>query len=178
MKKLILVGVLAGAMMFSLCACGGEETNTTAPADNQSAVQETAEENAETPEVEAGVEKDLPEGDYEEVGDGTLYLVNQSGTTENGDEIIVYPDMNSIPFAYVDYQLWDLDGSVQTYIYLDGTEIDKQQIGEGYQGSLFLDSEWQVSEGVHKVETVQYADNDPANEITFYRSETYTVKAN
>ena len=167
MKKIILTSLLSLTMVFAFCACGNNEE----AGDTEQAAETTT-------EATAAVQRDLPEGDYEEVGDGTLYLVNQSGTTENGDEIIVYPDMNSIPFAYVDYQLWDLDGSVQTYIYLDGTEIDKQQIGEGYQGSLFLDSEWQVSEGVHKVETVQYADNDPANEITFYRSETYTVKAN
>jgi hypothetical protein len=38
-----------------------------------------------------------------------------------------------------------------------------------------LVEQWEVSEGMHKVEAVQYAGNDPANEMTFYRTAEYKV---
>ena len=109
------------------------------------------------------------------MGDSTFYIAGSSGATENRDTILIYPDIESIPFAYVDYELWDMDGTVQTYIYLDGVEMDKQQAGEGYQSSIPLENEWQVSAGSHKVEAVQYEGNDPSGTISFYCSAEYTV---
>jgi hypothetical protein len=38
-----------------------------------------------------------------------------------------------------------------------------------------LVEKWEVAEGIHKVEAVQYAGNDPANEMTFYRSAEFKV---
>ena len=199
MKKKIVAQILALCLSAALCACGGTTASSTsgssdkdevavetetssdqAPDAQETDKQEVSDTEAESPASESSTpvslpERDLPESDYADTGDGTLYLVSASGSTENGDEILVYPDMDSIPFAYVDYELWDLDGSVLTYIYLDGVEMDKQQVGGGYQSSLSLEEEWQVSEGQHKVEAVQYEGNDPAGEITFYRSAVFTV---
>ena len=83
--------------------------------------------------------------------------------------------MDSIPFAYIDYELWNLDGSVLTYIYLDGAEIDKQQVGEGFQSTTPLTDKSQVAEGKHTVTAVQYEENDPAGKIIFFRSAEFTV---
>lgn len=163
MKKMIIAGFLTLTMAFAFCACGSGEGS--------------AGQSDEATESAAEVQRDLPEGDYEEIGDGTFYIASASGSTENGDEIIVYPDMESIPFAYIDYELWDMDGSVLTYIYVDGVQVDKQQVGAGYQASIDLQENWQISEGDHVVEAVQFADNDTSGEMTFYRSATYTVKA-
>ena len=202
MKKKIVAQILAFCLSAALCACGGAsatstsgssdkdeapvetETTETTP-DQSSGAQETDTQDASGDEAEAPAsdtsapvsvpERDLPESDYADTGDGTFYIASASGSTENGDEVLIYPDMDSTPFAFVDYELWDLDGTVQTYIYLDGVEMDKQQVGAGYQSSLSLEEEWQVSEGPHKVEAVQYEGNDPAGEITFYRSAVFTV---
>ena len=172
MKK-ILALLLMIVMVFAFTACGGasDEGQT----DDQQTVAE--EETTATP---TKAERDLPEGDYEDVGDGTFYLTGPSGSTENGDEIVIYPDMDSFPHAFVGIELWDLDGSVQTHIYVDGVEMDKQQVGAGYQGSIDFDDEslWAITEGEHEVEAVQYADNDPSKDITFYRAVKYTVKNN
>jgi hypothetical protein len=127
---------------------------------------------------DSGAESVLPAGDYSDIGNGTFYISNASGSTENGDDIIVYPDMNSFPFAYIDYELWDLDGSLITYIYLDGIEADKQQVGTGYQSSLLLTEKSQITDGKHKVAAVQYKENDPSGEIVFFRSADFTVKKN
>lgn len=202
MKKRIVAQILAFCLSATLCACGGTaatdtsgnsdkdeaavETEATEPAPDQSSdaqetdTQEASGDEAEAPASETSTsasapERDIPESDYADVGNGKFYIASASGSTENGDAVLVYPDMDSIPFAYIDYELWDMDGSVQTYIYLDGVEIDKQQAGEGYQSSIPLEEEWQVSAGTHKVEAVQYEGNDPSGTISFYRSAEYTV---
>ena len=203
MKKRIVVQILAFCLSAALCACGGTaatdtsgssdkdvaavETEATEPAPDQSSdaretdTQEASGEEAEAPASDSSTpvsspERDLPESDYADIGDGTFYIASASGSTENGDEVLVYPDMDSIPFAYIDYELWDLDGSVLTYIYLDGAEIEKQQVGEGFQGTIPLTDKSQVTEGKHTVAAVQYEGNDPAGKILFSRSAEFTVK--
>ena len=169
MKRWI-VCILSICMVFALAACGSKSSEPVST-ENSEATEVT-----ETTETSADVQRDLPEGDYEEVGNGTLYVVGASGSTENGDEIVVYPSMDSIPYGYVGYELWDMDGSVLTYVYVDGVEVDKHQIGAGYQSSVDLTEEWQITEGEHIIEAVQYADNDTTGEMTFYRSGKYTVR--
>ena len=199
MKKKIIAQILAFCLSAILCSCGGTAaTSTSGSPDKDQATVETETstdqpsdaQETDTPELSGAEteapasdtstpapspERDLPESDYADTGDGTFYIASASGSTENGDDVLVYPDMDSTPFAYVDYELWDLDGTVQTYIYLDGVEMDKHQVGAGYQSSLSLEEEWQISEGPHKVEAVQYKGNDTSGEITFYRSAVFTV---
>lgn len=197
--KTIIAQIIALCLSAALYACGGKAATSTPGSSEQdkatvetetspgqtSDVLETDTQESSEAEAEAAVsdtptpvsspERDLPESDYADIGDGTLYIASASGSTENGDEVLVYPDMNSTPFAYIDYELWDMDGTVQTYIYLDGVEMDKQQVGAGYQSSLSLEEEWQVSEGPHMVEAVQYEGNETSGRITFYRSAVFTV---
>lgn len=199
MKKRIVVLILTICLSAALCACGGTKATSTSGSSNkdeaavetesssdqlsdtqEADAQEVSGIEAEAPTPDSSTpasapERNLSESDYDDIGDGTFYIASASGSTENGDEILVYPDMDSNPFAYIDYELWDMDGTVQTYIYLDGVEMDKQQVGEGYQSSISLDEEWQVSAGTHKVEAVQYEGNDPSGTISFYRSADFTV---
>ena len=179
MKKRIITAIIIGIVSIALFACGGSsispdgnQTTNTSASSTTSVVESKSDTSGD---AASEPERDLPEGDYEEIGDGRFYIRNASGTTENGDEIVVYPSMDSYPFAYVDYELWDMDGSIQTFIYLDGYEMDRVQAGAGYQASLMLVEQWEVAEGMHKVEAVQYAENDPANEMTFYRTAEYKV---
>ena len=171
MKKFLAI-MLTLTMLIAITACSNSSTEE-AQANDQDAVTEEAASEVQTPE------RDLPEGEYEDIGDGSFYLTGPSGSTENGDEIVLYPEMDMWPHASVGIELWDMDGSIQTFIYVDGVELDKKQVGAGYQGSLDFDDDslWAITEGEHKVEAVQYADNDPANDMTFYRSVAYTVKA-
>jgi len=145
MKKIILTSLLSLTMVFAFCSCGNNEE----AGDTEQAAETTT-------EAAATVQRDMPEGDYEEVGSGTFYISGPSGSTENGDEIIIYPDMDAIPFAFVDYELWDMDGSVLTYIYVDGVQVDKQQVGDGYQSSIDLQEEWQITEGDHVYKLRKY----------------------
>ena len=180
MKKLLSI-ILLGAMVVSICSCGGSSTDKE-NADKKTTEAETVTEavvesiTEQAPEATTEKQRDFPEGDYQDIGSGTFYISNASGTTENGDEIIVYPDKDSIPMAYVDIELWDMDGKVLTYIYVDGIFYDKQQVGEGYQASIDLMEESQVTEGDHIIEVVQYPDNNTEKEMSFYRSAKYTVK--
>lgn len=185
--------LVAAALVMGITACGGsssggsnvaESVQTETLAESQTETEKPQETAAETaaeqtePETVVVPERDLPEGDYEEIGEGSFYITSPSGSTENGDEIILYPEMNTWPHADIGIEFWDMDGSVQTFLYVDGIEMDKHQVGAGYQGSISFDDDslWAITSGDHKVEAVQYADNDPAGEMTFYRSAVYTVK--
>ena len=163
------VDALTGGLVTSL-----NNLEDTLPSEDE---EKTSKANAS---AAAAPERDLPDGNYKEIGNGTFYLRGPSGSTENGDKIILYPEMDTWPHASIDIELWDMDGSVQTFIYVDGVEMEKQQVGTGYQGSIsFGDDElWALTDGKHKVEAIQYQSNDPSKDITFYRSETYTVKNN
>lgn len=145
----------------------GQPSDSQGTSTQEVAVQET---DTQTPD------SSTTESDHTDVGNGTFYIGSASGSTENGDEILVYPDMDSIPFAFVNYELWDMDGTVQTYIYLDGVEMEKEQVGVGVQASISLEEKSQVTEGKHTVTAVQYKGNDPEGEIVFYRSAEFTVK--
>ena len=135
MKKRIITAIIIGIVSIALFACGsssispdGNQTTNTSASSTTSVVESKSDTSGdvvsesvepvesaatENNEEAADLERDLPEGDYEEIGDGRFYIRNASGTTENGDEIVVYPSMDSYPFAYVDYELWDMDGSIQ-----------------------------------------------------------------
>ena len=157
-------------MIFALAACGGKPSGS-------ANTDQTEKKTEATTEKATTVQRDLPEGDYEELGSGSFYLSGASGSTENGDEIIIYPDMNALPYAHLDIEQWDMDGSILTYVYIDGVKVKEKQVGAGLQSSMGLQEEWQVTEGDHIVEAVQYADNDTSGEMVFYRSAKYTVKS-
>lgn len=162
MKKLVF-SLLVFVLVAIACACGNTETIS-----NES--------NEKKENIVKAPERDLAEGDYQDIGNGSLDLINESGSTAEGEDIVVYPDMDWEPYANVDYECMDMNGSVLTYIYFDGVEVDKQQIGDGLQTSISLDKKWMVTEGEHTVEAVQYADNDTSGEMIFYRLQKFTVK--
>lgn len=172
----VFVLMMAISMIFVFASCGGNSAEDTSAEEPKTATEETAE--AEETPTAAAPERDLPEGSYEDKGDGGFFLASPSGSTRDGADVVLFPDKNSSPMAFLDYELEDMDGSVQTFLYIDGVEMDKQQVGAGYASSFMLgeDSLFALTDGEHKVEAVQYADNDPSGEMTFYRAETYTVK--
>lgn len=170
MMKKILVLLMVAMMTISMAACGSNESSDSKEESATEAEPEVVEEEVKTPE------RDLSEDDYEEIGNGTFNITGPAGSSEDGTEMVFYPDMDSYPYADVGYELWDTDGSVLTYIYVDGIEQDKQQAGAGYQSSIMLTEEWQVTEGAHTVEAVQYKDNDTSGDMQFYRKQEYIIK--
>ena len=157
MKK-IFYAFLIFAISVCFVACGSEDTSTS--------------KNSE----EATVERDLPEGDYSDMGDGMMYISTESGTSENGNVPIIYLDPEEeVWVLQIGMYTEGFNGSLISYINVDGVEISKEQLGDA-QISIDLEKD-QLTEGKHKVEVVQYTDNDKSKDMVTYKSAEYEVKS-
>lgn len=162
-NKKIFTTCLAVMIALTLVACSGNK--------NRNTKEETKTENTAVAEKEetktAPVEKT-------EVGQGTLYLENESGTTENGDPIVIY-DGGDTQLMQIDLNTNDFDGSKLTYVYVDGDLVTKEQFGDS-QTSLDLESK-HLKEGTHQVVLKQYENDDEKTDPVTVKFASYEVKS-
>ena len=157
MKKKIIITLLLTSMVFTTWGCG----NQTKPA-------KTTEQSKEQDQ-----EKDLPEGDYQDTGSGTMFLSTPGGTSENGNVPVIY--VSDEILLQIGLDTLDFDSSKLSFIYIDGMLYGKEQLGES-QISLDL-SENSLSVGKHSVEVLQYEGDSPENTMVTYKSASYEVKS-
>lgn len=106
---------------------------------------------------------------------GEFYIENESGSTEYGEDVILYvsPDHENDVYS-LGITSYGLDGSILTYIYVDDELNTKEQLSDTMTSiSISGDA---LSEGKHKVKAVQYADNDEGGEILYEKTEEYEVQ--
>lgn len=63
--------------------------------------------------------KDLPDGDYSDMGAGTMYLNTAGGTSENGNVPVLF-ESSDIVTDQMDVNTSDFDNTKLSYIYIDG----------------------------------------------------------
>ena len=108
-------------------------------------------------------------------GEAAFYLINESGSTADDDEIIVYAapehdyDMIGLGISTSGF-----DGSQLTYIYVDDELLQKDQLSNTSTDIMLTGSA--LDEGAHTVKAVQYADDSESGDILLEMSEKYTVK--
>lgn len=146
MKKIHLITI--ALLTLCLTACGKQETS--APAS-----------------------KDLPDGNYTEIGEGTVYLSTVSGTSENGNVPVVYTDSDT-SMLQIGLDSSNFNGGNLSYIYVDGYLLDKIQMGDS-QNTLTLQDN-SLATGIHKVEIVQYENDDTASTMITYKTTSYEIK--
>lgn len=177
MKKEIIVLLLAGLMCNSVVACGGKEQS-----DPQTQEDVVTDDNASPSKDSAvadedngaeSIERDLPDGDYSEIGSGEFFISTSGGTSESGNVPVLFVQDESLIQIGVDTT--SFDGSKLSYIYIDGMLSVKEQLGDS-QCSLDLAGD-SLTPGIHKVEVVQYDGDDPGNEMVTYKSASYEVKS-
>lgn len=144
MKRIIVCLI---AVTLLLCACSGSEATTPA-------------------------KKDFDGSAYSDTGAGTFYLINESGTTENGNTITVYADKNTTVTS-IGADAFGFDGSVLSHIYIDGMEHSKEQLAES-QITITLEKET-LAPGTHTVECVQFENDDVNGTVITYKSGQYEV---
>ena len=146
------------SMLIAITACGEskEQTETKAPGASENVI-----------------EKDLPEGVYEELGEGTAYVSTAGGTSENGNVPVIYAEPDIIVMQ-IGLNAWDFNGNALSFVYIDGMLIDKMQLADT-QTSLNLQQN-QLTDGLHKVEVVQYENDDPSAAMITYKAMQYEVK--
>lgn len=123
------------------------------------------------------LKKDIPEGQYSDMGKGEFYISTPSGTSEKNKIPVFFVDKDEL--AGKDYEsgvdlgiyAWGFDGSKLSTIYVDGVSQGKEQLADT-QTSLFV-SEKLTTVGTHKVEVLQFDDN---NKVVTYKSAQYEIK--
>lgn len=153
MKKFLSIFVIL-VMILSLVACSS-----------------TAEHKKETEPAE--IERDFPEGDYAEMGEGTVYIATAGGTSEDGNIPAIYVANDTI-MTQIGLKAWDFNGGALSFIYIDGMLIGKEQLANS-QTSLTLEGE-QLALGIHTIEVVQYTNDEPGSEMIAYKSMQYEIK--
>ncbi len=181
MKKFLAI-LFVVIMAVSLIACSGndEPTKESDSVETPTAVETTeateaieATEATEAATEPVAIERDLPEGDYAELGEGTVYVATPSGTSEDGNIPVIYADSDTI-MTQIGLDAWEFNGGALSFIYIDGVLVGKEQLADT-QTTLTLSGE-QLAVGIHTVEVVQYENDEPGAEMTTYKSMQYEIK--
>lgn len=154
MKKTLFI--LSTALLLAACSNGADTADkaTESASVATSEIASSAESN-----ITKATDVDVP---TEEIGDGYFNLVNASGDTSMGQPITVLYDPDTIGTDF-DIETYEFDGSHTTYVYVDGTFVEKQTFSET-QYQFDVPNEILKKEGTHIVSLVQY-DNDEESGI-------------
>ncbi len=181
MKKKIVAMMIAGTMALSLSACGGgssssddkssksTEQTTKESKDDSSSDESTAKDNT----TKETATKDLPDGDYQDTGSGSIIIATAGGTSENGNVPVIYESADTM-LDQIELDSTEFDGSKLSFIYIDGMLVSKEQLTDS-QVSLDLQDQ-SLSVGTHLVEVLQYDGDSPDNSYVTYKSASYEVK--
>lgn len=162
-NKNLFTTCLAATLALTLVACSGNKNGNTK--------EETKTENTAVAEKEETKTAPVEET---EVGQGTFYLENESGTTESGDPIVIY-DGGDTQLMQIGLNTTDFDGGKLTYVYIDGELVTKEQYGDS-QSTLDLESK-HLKEGTHQVVLKQYENDDEKTDPVTVKFASYEVKA-
>jgi len=160
MNKKIVGLVLAGVLALAMVGCSSSK------GENNS--------NKNTTKEEVSSKKDIPEGLNKEIGNGTVVLSTAEGTTENGNTPIVFVGQDTL-LDQIGLSAENFDGSKLSYVYIDGMLNTKEQLGEMTQTTITLQDN-SLKEGKHKVEVVQYDNDEQTGTPIIYKVVTYEVK--
>lgn len=89
---------------------------------------------------------------------------------------MIYKEKNEWNVTHINLFIAECDnGTLLTYFYIDGIEVDSKQVGLGMDGSLYV-PDTKTKAGKHKVHAVQYKDNDKAKGLVFNRVHEFEIK--
>ena len=186
-KMRILSAVLAASILFipgcsstdsgsqtTTTATTAAQATTTAAATTTAKATTAATTKATTAATTAAAKvRDFPEGDYEEMGEGTVYIATAGGTSEDGNIPVIY-EKKDTSIKQIGFDAWDFNGKALSFIYIDGMLHDKMQLANT-QTTLTLSAD-QLAAGKHSIEVVQYENDDPESDMITYKSMAYEIK--
>lgn len=160
MNKKIVGLALAGVLALGMVGCSS-------PKGENNASENTTKE-------EVSSKKDIPDGLDKEIGNGTVVLSTVGGTTENGNTPTVFVGQDTL-LDQISLSAENFDGSKLSYVYIDGMLNTKEQLGEMTQTTITVQDN-SLKEGKHKVEVVQYDNDEQTGTPITYKVVNYEVK--
>lgn len=159
MKKNLFKIMVATILLVALVGCGNK---------NSASNENVKNENTESENTANTVEN------VEDVGEGSFYLENESGTTENGDPIVIYED-GTTQVMQIGITTNNFNGGKLTFIYVDGELLSKDQFGDS-TSSIDL-TQKELGEGLHQVVLKQFENDDENTDPILVKSAIYEVKS-
>lgn len=151
---IMLIVALVGCGNKNNAAANKEEKKDEAP------VTEVAEDKSEEENT------DMESEDPNDIGEGSLYLKNESGTTENGEPITLSYD-ESLGYISVGIVTSGIDISRQTAVYVDDTLMTLNYF-EGSETEIIIPQ--QLEDGPHNLILKQFKDDNRGGEPTWVKS--------
>lgn len=162
-KKLTLIVFLIVILLTLITLTGCSSNNST---------------NTSTDNIVQNLEKDIPDGTFSEIGNGTFYLRTISGTSENDNIPVIYVDKDYLAGEKFEMEVdigistRDFDATKLSTIYVDGFSQCKEQLGDT-DISIYVSANLSTV-GIHKVEILQF---DEENNVITYKSAQYEIKS-
>lgn len=167
MKRKIVTLLLAASIVANVTACGSSS-------DSNTEKESTTTEAQSSDTADEAPVKDLPDGDYQDTGAGTMYVSTEGGTSEDGNVPVIYAGSDDM-LIQIGVCTEGFDGSKLSYIYVDGMLNSQEQLGDG-EASIDLTDD-ALSAGTHAVEVLQYNNDDTSSDVITYKSASYEIKA-
>lgn len=159
MKKNLFKFMVVTILLIALMGCGNK---------NNASNENVKKGNVESENTANTVEN------VEDVGEGTFYLENESGTTENGDPIVIYED-GTTQVMQIGIVTNNFNGKLLTFIYVDGNLLSKDQFSD--TATVIELTQNELGVGLHEVVLKQFENNDENTEPVFVKSANYEVKS-
>ncbi|MBU5227753.1 hypothetical protein KQI36_14045 [Clostridium senegalense] len=161
MSKIFVI-LIAFSMLFSLVGCTNKNEKVVKSEVNQ--------------EIEEKVKDEIvtyPKDFKEELGEGTIIVSTPDGNGETGLIPIVHTQAD-VKIMQIDLTTSNFDEKKISYIFIDEKLVEKGNFGES-KVSLNLTDE-NLVKGTHKIEVIQFEDNDASKKPIVYKSAKYEVK--
>ncbi len=162
MKKNLLKIAIVFMLIATLMACGNKNN----------AAENKEEKKEEAPVTEVEKEKseeentDMDSKDPNDIGEGSFYLKNESGTTENGEPITVSYD-ESVGFIHMGIVTSGIDISRKTAVCVDD-QLMTLNYFEAPETEIIIPQ--QLEDGPHNLILKQFKDDDTEGEPTLVKS--------
>ena len=116
----------------------------------------------------------IPEGDYSDIGSGTMYVSTPAGTSEDGNVPVLYVDDDTF-YESIGLDAWDFDGSKLSYIYINGILKDTEQLADT-QTYIELEGN-DLKPGIYKVEVLQFDGDTSTGTVVTYKTASFEIKS-
>lgn len=116
----------------------------------------------------------IPVGNFSDIGNGEIILHTSGGSSENGNIPVIYTDSGDL-LIELGLESRDFDGSKLSFIYIDGNLVDKEQLSNLSEVNVDL-QDFMLNPGKHKVEVMQFDNDDTSTQPITYKTESYEIK--
>jgi len=166
LKKKIIAFILVSLISVSLVGCGSNKTsNETNTASTKTVESDTSKTDSQ--------KVDMPK-DLQPTGKGNILISTPSGTSENNNIPVIYVSKDT-SVMQIGLDTKEFDGGKLSYVLTDQIVNNKTQLGNS-QITLTLKGD-SLKVGIHKIEVVQYDNDETTGKIVTYKTASYEVKS-